>query len=329
MIKFSIIIPVYNVRRYLGDALDSVLSQTETSWECICVDDGSTDGSGAILDGYAAKDPRFKVMHQENQGVGASRNVAIRMATGKWICFLDPDDILSTSALSCFYRCVLECPEADLVRYRVLRFNDGERIGPAARPETCRLMVRHIGHLISKSDVQCGTFVRYACRRDVHGDVFFDEGLLVGEDRKYSAELFSRAKICVDIDAVGYWYRRRPGSVLLSRMTLEKLKSSVRYIYDVYDAFRRSGKRIEDGIGREFGQHIGEQLVYEIYQLGLEDQGAGWQLFWEATQRLWKVVQLTRWQSFSIGLCRLTHSKIVAIILLYVPRCLKLRGIHR
>jgi len=70
---FSIIIPVYNVAPYLRECLDSVLAQTFTDWEAICVDDGSTDGSGAILDEYAAKEPRIKVIHPKNAGVGAAR----------------------------------------------------------------------------------------------------------------------------------------------------------------------------------------------------------------------------------------------------------------
>ena len=67
--KLSVIIPVYNTARYLCECLDSVAAQSFADWECICVDDGSTDDSGAILDEYAAKDSRFKVIHQANGGV--------------------------------------------------------------------------------------------------------------------------------------------------------------------------------------------------------------------------------------------------------------------
>ena len=89
---FSIIIPVYNVAPYLRECLDSVLAQTFTDWEAICIDDGSTDGSGAILDEYAAKDRRFKVIHHPNAGVAASRNKAIDLAQGVYAMFMDSDD---------------------------------------------------------------------------------------------------------------------------------------------------------------------------------------------------------------------------------------------
>ena len=85
MKKFSIIIPVYNVAPYLRECLDSVLAQTLTDWEAICVDDGSTDGSGAILDEYAARDQRFRIIHQPNSGVSAARNVALDMVRREWI----------------------------------------------------------------------------------------------------------------------------------------------------------------------------------------------------------------------------------------------------
>ena len=70
----SVIVPVYNVRNYLRQCLDSIIAQTEISWECICVNDGSIDGSGEICDEYANRDGRFKVLHQPNKGLPAARN---------------------------------------------------------------------------------------------------------------------------------------------------------------------------------------------------------------------------------------------------------------
>lgn len=99
---FSIIIPVYNVAPYLRECLDSVLAQTFADWEAICVDDGSTDGSGAILDEYAAKDDRVRVIHQENAGVSAARNAALLAVQGKWYLFLDGDDAIRSDALAQF-----------------------------------------------------------------------------------------------------------------------------------------------------------------------------------------------------------------------------------
>ena len=99
---FSIIIPVYNVAPYLRECLDSVLNQTFADWEAICIDDGSTDESGAILDEYAAKDNRFRGFHQENVGVSAARNRALDVVNGEWFLFLDGDDLFRNDSLEIF-----------------------------------------------------------------------------------------------------------------------------------------------------------------------------------------------------------------------------------
>lgn len=90
--KISVVVPVYNQERYIAQCLDTTLSQTMSDFEVICIDDGSTDGSGAVLDTYAAKDPRVKVVHRENKGVGPTRNEALHMAKGEFVAFMDPDD---------------------------------------------------------------------------------------------------------------------------------------------------------------------------------------------------------------------------------------------
>ena len=89
----SIIIPVYNTEKYLREALDTVLAQTMTDIEVLCVDDGSTDSSLDILHEYASKDPRVSVFTQDHQYAGAARNLGIRHAAGKYLLFLDSDDI--------------------------------------------------------------------------------------------------------------------------------------------------------------------------------------------------------------------------------------------
>ena len=97
--RFSIIIPVYNVDKYLRDCLSSVLSQTCPDWEAVCVNDGSTDGSGAILEEYAANDSRFKIITKANGGLSSARNAGLEKAEGDYILFLDSDDWMEKKAL--------------------------------------------------------------------------------------------------------------------------------------------------------------------------------------------------------------------------------------
>ena len=92
-VKISVIVPVYNQAPYLAECLDSVLAQTLRDIEVVCVDDGSTDGSGRMLDDYAARDSRVKVIHQANAGAGPARNVGMDVAKGDFLAFMDPDDL--------------------------------------------------------------------------------------------------------------------------------------------------------------------------------------------------------------------------------------------
>lgn len=102
MPKISIIIPVYKVEKYIEECLNSILNQTFTDFEVILVDDGSPDNSGAICDKYAEADHRFRVIHKENEGVGAARNTGLDIAQGKYVVFVDSDDFCDTSYLENF-----------------------------------------------------------------------------------------------------------------------------------------------------------------------------------------------------------------------------------
>jgi len=99
----SVVVPVFNVEKYLPRCLDSLLGQTMRDIEIICVDDGSTDGSPAILEEYAAKDSRIKVIHQANAGAGAARNAGLERATGEYLFFFDPDDSCDKKMLAVLY----------------------------------------------------------------------------------------------------------------------------------------------------------------------------------------------------------------------------------
>ena len=97
----SVIVPVYNTAQWLPRCLDSIRAQTFDNWECLLVDDGSSDGSGAICDEYAMRDPRFVVIHKANGGVSSARNAGLAAARGSYIQFVDSDDHIDGRLLAC------------------------------------------------------------------------------------------------------------------------------------------------------------------------------------------------------------------------------------
>lgn len=101
--KISVVVPVYNVEKYLCECVDSVIAQSFGEWELLLIDDGSSDRSGVICDEYAAKDARIRVIHKENEGVGRARNTGLLAAAGEYVTFIDSDDWIERDMLRDLY----------------------------------------------------------------------------------------------------------------------------------------------------------------------------------------------------------------------------------
>jgi len=128
----SIIVPVYNVEKYLRPCLDSILSQTYTNWEAILVDDGSKDNSGKICDEYAQKDNRFVVVHKQNEGVAQARITGFENSKGELITFVDADDIIEPDCLEKLSLPIIK-DGADMVSCDYYKVEKGERKLPRAK----------------------------------------------------------------------------------------------------------------------------------------------------------------------------------------------------
>lgn len=224
--KFSVIVPVYNVAEYLPVCMDSLLSQDLTDCEILLVDDGSTDGkSGELCDEYAAKYPGLvRVIHQENGGLGEARNTGIAHASGEYLLFLDSDDSLEKGTVQAL-REQTERTQADMYIYsfRYL-FPDGER--PAEpRPSGAAqgvLTLREKPALLLDPPM---TWLRL-CRRELFDGIRFPHRLWF-EDLYTTPKLLYRAKSILQLDAPFYRYLVRPGSIMRSanlRRNLEILE---------------------------------------------------------------------------------------------------------
>ena len=126
----SVIVPVYNVERYLRRCVDSILHQTYRNLEVLLVDDGSTDASGAICDKYAAQEERVTAVHQKNGGLSAARNAGLERAQGTYLCFVDSDDFLDSRMLETLCRDLQE-QDADVAVVGFRMFEREEALAPA------------------------------------------------------------------------------------------------------------------------------------------------------------------------------------------------------
>ena len=123
MVKVSVIVPVYNVEKYLEECLESIIDQSLRDIEIVCVNDGSTDGSLSILEEYAKLDDRIKIISQENQGLAAARNTGLDNISGDYVYFIDSDDFLELNALEELYNVSVE-KSLDFVLFKLINFDD-------------------------------------------------------------------------------------------------------------------------------------------------------------------------------------------------------------
>ena len=123
MVKVSVIVPVYNVEKYLAECLDCLVNQTLNDIEILCINDGSTDNSPEILESFAKKDSRIKVIHKDNQGAGATRNVGLDNAIGEYIYFLDADDFIELDTLEETYNSSAE-NDLDVLIFQLINYDD-------------------------------------------------------------------------------------------------------------------------------------------------------------------------------------------------------------
>ncbi len=241
---FSIIIPVYNVAPYLCECLDSVRAQIFTDWEAICVDDGSMDGSGAILDEYTTKDKRIRVMHQENAGVGSARNLGLRNVAGDWICFLDSDDIWNCYLLKTIYGAIQSHPSENLFRFGYEKFKGDNEWNKRETEQQCTFEVIDISHEISMRDFSFFLFWCYVYRRDSIKGIEFP-GYIRGEDRYFLNKVqLERVNRIIATNALLYGYRKRSGSATNTVPSRRVLCDEMDHRLDIMEMIDASHKRV-------------------------------------------------------------------------------------
>lgn len=201
MNKISIIIPVYQVEKYIKRCLDSILSQTYSNLEIILIDDGSRDMSGKICDEYAVKDSRIKVIHQDNAGVSVARNKGLDICTGDYITFVDSDDFLEPFMYEKMMEKVTEY-NCDVVMCDCVK-DDGVMQIPythdirAGFYDYDQLKEEYYPHLLMMENVEYPATISNCLilfRREVASSIRYIEGVRYSEDLLFGAQLLYNAK---------------------------------------------------------------------------------------------------------------------------------------
>lgn len=261
-ILISFIVPVYNAEKYLEQCLQSIISQTYKVWECILIDDGSIDNSGAICDGFVAKDSRFRVFHKENGGVSAARNLGIKQAKGEWVTFIDADDFVGETYLHGLLQPVLQGNEVDFVHGGCTNFENGQIT--SVNQEYEFFVGDDKGKIFS---LFRGLVVSKLFKTEIlrNNDLLFDEGMKIAEDMAFTMDYLFYVNAYALVPEKSYYYRR------------DNVNSAThRNIWPLYQHARKDFEHLYKGtvnyindnqIGRNDSQSRYEQRANQYFQV--------------------------------------------------------------
>lgn len=261
-IKFSVVVPVYNVENYLKYCLESIVNQTYKNMEIILVDDGSTDKSSEICDFFKVKDNRIKVIHKENGGLSSARNTGIENSTGDYLIFIDSDDYWDdNTALEQVYNNLIQS-KADVLMFGFKKYYESNKVIEKSK----YIFDRNMIDINSKKStlnylVKNNLLISSACNKVIKADLFmkydlkFKEGIL-SEDIDWNARLIINADSFDVLNNSFYIYRQRDCSITHSKTLkhIEDLLENLEFCVDILN---------EDNSKVDF---IDEYMSYVAYQ---------------------------------------------------------------
>lgn len=268
--KVSIIVPVYNVEKYLSSCLLSCINQTLYDIEIVCVNDGSTDNSLKILRQFAAVDHRIVIVDKPNGGLSSARNAGIKHATGEYIMFLDSDDFLSYTACERVWKETNEGP-ADIVIFGTAIFPDKPKAGPWYY-NVLNIWTHRYDSFTPKvlfREPGAKPFVwRQAFKRSLFDEahLLFDENVRYGEDVVFQMEAFPHAKSFAFISDQLYHYRwHREGSLMSSYRTDqdERIRQHIALVDTIAAYWQKQGWL--ETYNKDFCAWILEFLMVDVY----------------------------------------------------------------
>lgn len=259
----SIIIPVYNVEKYIGHCVNSILGQDYDDYELILVDDGSEDGSGKICDAYAQKHPQLSVLHKANGGPSDARNAGLRAAKGEYVLFVDSDDFIGQGSLRQLAECALKQAKPDVVfleAFKIFPDRTVISLGDGYDPEhilgkSKEEVLKHLAELPKYPGSACTKLVK---RSLVFGHDLFFEDLWLAEDIDWTLRVAMKAHSFGYCPAKYYYYRQNRAHSGTATVDVKKVKNLLYVI----------GKWSFPGSGIQNQKEINTFMAYE-YMIAL------------------------------------------------------------
>ncbi len=246
---FSIIVPIYNVEAYLSDCIESIIKQQFARYEIILVDDGSPDQCPKICDEYKGKDKRIKVIHKINGGLSSARNAGLQIAKGKYILFVDSDDLIAENSLNDIYKCIVSNNYPDVIFLEATKFYFDNHIEPMGDGYTHENIDNKKYEDVLAFVEKMPKFPGSACTKAIKNELLDDKMMfienLISEDNEWTIRLFGKARSFAYCDSPYYLYRQqREGSItdsvstnVIDSMLFIIEQHSYRIVKNVYQHF--------------------------------------------------------------------------------------------
>lgn len=251
----SIIVPIYNVEKYLPKCIESIIGQTYKDLEIFLVDDGSTDSSGIICDRYKAKDKRIHVLHKKNGGLSDARNVAIDIATGQYVFFVDGDDYINRKTIASLYENASKTG-ADIVTTDYVALFEYE--SPKYERPTNSVVVLNtqdaLENLMYQKDVKTSAWGKLY-KSELFSGIRYPKGKIC-EDLPTTYLLFAKAKLICLTKTKMYYYLQRSNSILNSNFNVGRMDALDFAEHETSFIQKKYPSIVKSAICREFMEAI-------------------------------------------------------------------------
>ncbi|MCR8746796.1 glycosyltransferase family 2 protein [Romboutsia lituseburensis] len=223
MSLISIIVPVYNVEKYIHECIDSIINQTYSNIEIILVNDGSTDNSGNICEKYEKKDNRIKVVHKKNGGLSDARNVGIDISNGDYICFIDSDDWINLDMIENLYNLIIRY-NADIAQSDYVEVYNKDSMSKNAIKEDIKFYNSNdmLECLYGEEYVKTVVVWNKMYKKELFNQIRFPKGKL-HEDEFTTYKIIHKANMIIDSNLPLYYYRQRENSIMNSNFNIKRL----------------------------------------------------------------------------------------------------------